>query len=310
MPPNLQDLPLELLDQIMFFLPPSSVLHLMVNRKLWSICERYLYRIIWVMGHPYRSLHLLETFVLRPDLALSVHELYIDLRWCRPLSRASYNIPALVQPAGLAAVSLAKNIRSLEITGLKWLSDPSLDHIRELVSQMELTSLTIAGWYSEDDDHDLKARQVIISNLRATLRSQPQLEYIYLSGYDIDPVLVKSIETTDIPNLKRLHGPTAFAKACLDAAPKLNDLSLKLDLEGECHALFQETRNGHGIRVLRIAVFFQRANWNDFGSILQNFPNTERLVIKSLGWYGKEHYSQYFDTVSWLLGYSIVRFGS
>lgn len=78
MSPNLHDLPPEALEHITYFIPSSSILHLMVNRKMRPVCEQYLYRTIQLLTQPYRSLHLLKAFAVRPDLALLVQKLYIS----------------------------------------------------------------------------------------------------------------------------------------------------------------------------------------------------------------------------------------
>ncbi|KAG8897161.1 hypothetical protein FRC00_004728, partial [Tulasnella sp. 408] len=287
MPPKLQDLPPELLDHIMYFLPPSSIMHLMVNRKMQPVCEQY--RI------PYRSLHLLKAFALRPDLALLVQKLFISLHWCHPGEIASYKLPTLLQPDGLATLSLAKNIRSFGIIGVNWLSDPTLAHIREVVTHMNLTSLFTADRDSIRDD--LETSRAVVSNLRAILQSQPQLESLSLSGYRIDVAIANTIDTTDVPNLRKFQGRTTLAQAFLHAAPKLNDLNLALGTESRSNTPFPQIGDGHKIRALTTIVFLKySSSWNSFGSFLESFPNVESLAILSVDWFDDGDLSSYFDS--------------
>lgn len=296
-PPKLHDLPPELLDHIMYFLPSSSILHLMVNRKLRPVCEQYLYRTIELVYQPYRSLHLLKAFALRPDLALLVQTLYITLEWCHPEGIASHKLPALLQPDGLAALSLAKNLRTFDITGLNWFSYPTLTRISEVVSRMNLTFLSISNWDAIPDDPE--TGRAAVSNLRALLRSQPQLKSLAVSGYRINTAIANTIETTDVPNLRKFQGPTSLANAILNAAPKLYDLNLDLTPEGRSETPLPQMWNGHTIRALTTVVFLEHSPcWNSFGSFLESFPNLESLAILLMDWFHDDGLSSYFNSVS------------
>lgn len=242
MPLNLHDVPLELLYHIMFFLPPRSILHLMVNRKMRPICEQYLYHTVDVISLPYRSLRLLKAFALRPDLALLVKQLHVDLGW---LQVTLQKLPTLLQPDGLAAPSLAKNLRSFEIVGLNWLSDPTLARIREVVCQMNLTSLSAISWKCDPADDGLRVSRAAVSNLRVILQFQPQLESLTVTGDHIDAAVANSIETADVPNLKRFQGRTPLATAFLNTASKLNYLDLHLGNESLSKTPFPRMCNGH-----------------------------------------------------------------
>ncbi|KIO34725.1 hypothetical protein M407DRAFT_16677 [Tulasnella calospora MUT 4182] len=111
---NILDLPTELLLQITSLLPMGSIRNLMVNRWLRSVCEQGLYQSISLPRHPRRSIRLLETFLLRPDLALLVQHLEIDCNFnLKPGA-----IPSAPQLEGLGALSLAQNIRSLSVRAI------------------------------------------------------------------------------------------------------------------------------------------------------------------------------------------------
>ncbi|KAG8896712.1 hypothetical protein FRC00_005419 [Tulasnella sp. 408] len=268
----------------MFFLPLRSTLDLMVNRKLHSVCEQYLYRVIWLVAHPYRSLRLLDTLAHRPDLALLVRELQIDLERCHPEAIVKSTIPDILQPDGLAPLSSARNIRSLNIGGLKWLSDPTLAHIRRIVSQMELTSLMISDPYDSPPNDDEEVNQMVISDLRAILQSQPQLTFLRLTSRAVQPALLKSIEAEDVPNLRKFQGTIQYAEAFLNAAPKLTKLDLQIPRGRLAYSLLDERRKGDKIQDLAISLdFYQVSGWDDFGSLLSRFPNTESLYLRAYG---------------------------
>lgn len=295
---NIHDLPPELLDQIMFFLPPSSILHLMVNRKLRSVCEPYLYRNIDVGNHPHRSLYLLKTFALVPNQALLVRQLRINLAWCFSGLKAKYKITPILQADGLAALSLAKNIRSLELAGLYWLSDPSLAHICDMVAQMELTSLTIEEplYYISTEPRTV---QLLTSNLRSALLSQPKLEYLSLKFLLNKPALLNNIEAGDVPHLNRFRGEARFARAFLNAASKLSTLDLFFEFDEPSYDPFRESWNGINIKTLRIEMRFKDVpDWAVFGDFLANFPNTESLQLLSRDLGNEDHIPRYSDHIA------------
>ncbi|KAG8911265.1 hypothetical protein FRC00_006804 [Tulasnella sp. 408] len=268
----------------MFFLHPGSIVHLMVNRKLRSACEQFLYRDIHVIDRANRSLCLLTTFVIRPDLALLVRTLRINLDWCIPNGPSKYAIPRLLQPDGIVALSLAKNIRSLSLPDLGWLSDPSLAHICEVVSQMELTSLAIAERYSPDPNIELT-----MSNLRSTLLSQPKLEDLFLKFHTHKSALLNEIkvQVPDVPSLNRYRGDVRFAKAFLNAATQLSTLEISFEYNDPLDNLLRESWNGNSIIDLRINVnFLDVRDWTLFGPFLACFPDIESLTLLSRNvWY-------------------------
>ncbi|KAG9048669.1 hypothetical protein FS837_012297 [Tulasnella sp. UAMH 9824] len=251
-PPNLDHLPPELLDHIMFFLPPTSIVHLMINRKLRSTCEQFLYRDIYVADMANRSLRLLTTFVLRPDLALLVRRLRMDLDWCIPESSIIYTIPHLLKPDGIAALSPAKNIRSLGLSYLGWLSHPSLAHIYNMVSQMDLTSLEIIEDYYPEPNIEL-----LMSNLRSTLLSLPKLEDLSLKFHPDKAELIKNIEVPDVPSLNRYRGDVRFAKAFLNATTQLSTLELHFEYNDPLDTLLRESWSGNSIKDLSVQIATQ-----------------------------------------------------
>ncbi|KAG9044741.1 hypothetical protein FS837_007596 [Tulasnella sp. UAMH 9824] len=251
--PNLHDLPLELLDHIMFFLPLSSIPRLMVNRKLRPVCEQYLYRRIRLVVHPYRSLRLLNTLAHRPDLALLIRDLHINLERCQPEVITKFPLPDILQPDGLAPLSSTRNIRSLHIGGMKWLSDPSLAKIRRVVSRMELASLVITDSHRVRPNNDEELNQRV-SRLRAILRSQPQLEFLYLMRYAVKTAMLSSIKVADVPNLRRFKGNASYAGHFLNTAPKLSKLDLDFGFSGLAYKSLDAGWSGHRVQELTISL--------------------------------------------------------
>ncbi|KAG8913213.1 hypothetical protein FRC00_002846 [Tulasnella sp. 408] len=266
----------------MFFLPICSIPHFMVNKKLRPVCEQYLYRFIRLVCHPYRSLRLLNTLAHRPDLALLIRDLHINLDRCHPKNLASSKLPEILQPDGLAPLSSARNIRSLHIGGLNWLSDRSVANIRRIVSNMELTSLVITDPRRSrpDDDEEVNQR---VSNLRAILQSQPQLEFLYLTLHAFEASEISAIEVADVPNLRRFKGNPQYVGPILNIAPKLSKLHLDFDFGGLSYkSLGEEEWNGHRIQDLAISMNLKRvSNWDHFERLLARFPNTESLYLRS-----------------------------
>ncbi|KAG8912694.1 hypothetical protein FRC00_003978 [Tulasnella sp. 408] len=254
----------------------------MVNKKLRPVCEQYLYRLIRLVCHPYRSLHLLNTLAHRPDLALFIRDLHINLGRCHPKNLANSTLPEILQRDGLAPLSSARNIRSLHIGGLNWLSDRSLANIRRIVSNMELNSLVITDprRFRPEDDEEVNQR---VSNLRAILQSQPQLEFLYLTRHAFKAAEVKAIEVADVPNLRRFKGNPLYVGPILNIAPKLSKLHLDYGFGGLSYkSLGEEEWNGQKIQDLAISMNLKSvSNWDYFERLLARFPNTESLYLRS-----------------------------
>lgn len=298
-PSNPLDLPRELLDHILSFLPLCSIPRLMVNKKLRVVCEQYLYRFIRLVGHPQRSLRLLNTLTQRPDLALLIRDFRISLKRC-PETVTKSTLPNILQPDGLAPFSPVRNIRYLHIGGLNWLSDPSLDNIRRIVSIMQLNSLVIEYWQRGRAQTDEEADQRVISHLRAILQSQPQLEFLFLTLYSVQPSRLNSIEVVDVPNLRSFKAKAPYVGPILNTAPNLRKLDLDFGFGGLAYkSLGVERWNGHKIRDLAISVSFKSvSNWDEFESLLARFPNTESLYLRSTTFVYSSMLWSYLENVS------------
>ncbi|KAG8908456.1 hypothetical protein FRC00_011236, partial [Tulasnella sp. 408] len=149
---------------------------------------------------------------------------------------------------------------------------------------MELTSLLISNPHYSPPNDDEEVNQMVISDLRAILRSQPQLTFLRLTSHAVQPALLKRIEVEDVPNLRKFQGPIQYAEAFLNTAPKLTKLDLPVPRGGLAYSPPDEGWKGHKIRDLVITVdSSQVSDWDDFGSLLSRFPNTESLYLQSYG---------------------------
>ncbi|KAG8940514.1 hypothetical protein FRC00_012975, partial [Tulasnella sp. 408] len=80
--------------------------------------------------------------------------------------------------------------------------------------------------------------------------SQRQLKSLAVSGYRIDAAIANTIDTADVPNLRRFQGPITLAEAFLNAAPKLTELNLDLKAESKSETPFPKMWDRHEIRTL------------------------------------------------------------
>ncbi|KAG8933414.1 hypothetical protein FRC01_009410, partial [Tulasnella sp. 417] len=247
---SIQDVPTEVLEHIVSFLPQSAIPKLMVNRAFRETCERILYRNIHLLHTPGRTLHLCKTFVLRPDLALVVRDLEVRLEWFHVTPKRGTRVHTLPRFSDktktkafnpVEALSLAQNVTSFTARGIVWAADNDMAPVRDLVCGMKLTRLKINVFPSlpnPNRDYD----EEIMSYLCAILQAQPLLEHLTLpSTFIIDqanfPSPTESLppwETPDpliinwpeIPNLRSLGASVSVAASLISAAPKMEELSM------------------------------------------------------------------------------------
>ncbi|KAG8971615.1 hypothetical protein FRC05_010961, partial [Tulasnella sp. 425] len=224
-PSRLLSVPLELHEHISIFFPTSSLPSLiMANRYLRSIYEKILYRYINLYAQPRRSNALLRTFTLRPDLALLVRSLDIDLRWSEvnTLSRKLSLPPA--HPARLGALARARNVNSLGLSGVAWLWGEGMKNIQDLVSKMRLTSLRIHEWWPIHSEPDLRYKAGVYANLRAVLQGQPrllnlELKYFLFKMEAVHGVQIPiGIRSSDIARLRTLKAEAYTVASILPVA--------------------------------------------------------------------------------------------
>ncbi|KAG8921097.1 hypothetical protein FRC01_000416 [Tulasnella sp. 417] len=292
------DLPNELVLRVISLLSTVSVPNLMVNRALRSVCEQGLYQSISLPQCPRRSILLLETFLIRPDLALLVRHLDINLRWRDPGQFPQDEVPSVLQPDGLYALCLAKNIRSLRLVGVAdWIWEPKMAKFREAIFKLKLTRLQVphirdphteyacvwpGGSIIQDSwDGDLG------DDIRKLLQAQPLLEEFNLSTmsitYKTSGSLRDRLEASDIPCLKSLQAAPYVAMAFLPVAGRLE--SLDLLIEDWDDGLFSDLEAKSTLAKLSVRCFTLRAEyddewfWNNLAKVFALLPKTEELSI-------------------------------
>ncbi|KAG8920570.1 hypothetical protein FRC01_000697 [Tulasnella sp. 417] len=273
------------------------------NRMLQSVYEQMLYRHINLYRQPRRTRRLLETFRLRPDLALLVQGLDIDLKPCENDLNSEHRIISAFHMAGLA---LARNVKSLGISGICWLWGGEMSAIYEIVAKLKLTSLRILKWRPDDRSIPLPPFEVVLANLRAILQGQPMLQDLRVESYVFDDcpeaslaqlaggssmgVISPGIEQSDVPSLRILRGNvTTIASIlpvmvgdCLDSLEmyKWDYYKYSLDRLLASFSDLQEARQR--IRRLHLSVESEclSAGWKfNLRKVLELFPSVKSLKI-------------------------------
>ncbi|KAG8921098.1 hypothetical protein FRC01_000417 [Tulasnella sp. 417] len=318
---HILSLPNELLLRVISFLSTGAIRNLMASRRLLPLCEQGLYRSISLLELPHRSLRLLETFVLRPDLALLVQHLELDLECINPWEIPQDQIPSSLRPDGMGALSLAKNLRSFCLWGDEdWIWEPTKARYRETIFNMNLTRLEVPAIY------DVKVRRSCVRRLpdappewdgdlgaeiRKLLQTQPLLEDLALAETSISYQTVSSLESnlqpSDIPKLKSLEATPRIAAAFLSVASQLESLNLLLTSWAWGDFDFSKlngTPPAVRLSIRRLAIRVSYSDgwvWSHFDSVLGLFPNTEELsVVVSALTSSKEveHAKHYFDKLA------------
>ncbi|KAG8944328.1 hypothetical protein FRC04_002048 [Tulasnella sp. 424] len=292
---SLLDLPVELLKDIISDLPVPAIPNFMVNRFLRPICEQCLYERIMLGGQPRRSIRLLETFTLRPDLAQLVRDLTIDFNWVNEYGLACNEVPDGLKPDGAEALSLAQNIRCLKMDGIgNWIHAPMLSRLRGAVSKMKLTRLSTPwigdqmtlsnlGSLAPQEGRDRE----LVAEIRSVFQAQPQLEHLFFSPSFLSDQLLSTLKDgllpSDIPNLKSLETSPRVAVAFIAVTPNLECLALFL-IQWDDEIFSQLKSSSKVIRSsLRrlIMTTWHRDSWlwENLASIFSLFPSMETLCI-------------------------------
>lgn len=267
----------------------------MVNRFLLPICEQCLYEAITLWGLPRRTFRLLETFLLRPDLALLVRHLTIDVSWANDSGKYHNEVPDALQPDGVEALSLAKNIASLTVDDFgNWMKAPACSRFRGLLSNLTLTSLTIPWIPDPTDDRDEfgsfeyeeeDREQEAVTEIRAVLQTQPRLEHLffppsYLSDRSLS-ILETDILSSDVPKLKSLEADPRVAISFLAVSPGLESLTLFNTRWND--RLFSKLKASSATSrpsLRRLSVRVSSSDewlWGHLDEVFALFPNTETL---------------------------------
>ncbi|KAG8894764.1 hypothetical protein FRC00_008489 [Tulasnella sp. 408] len=302
-------LPNELLLRIISFLSPGSIRNLMVNRYLRPVCEQGLYESISLPGHPRRSIRLLETFLLRADLALLVRHLEIDLSWQYLGQFPQSQVPSVIQPNALEALLLAKNIQSLSIGGYA-ICEPEKAEFREAIFKMKLIRLELpmmldpesdeectypGGFVFEESDDEEPAWSGDQdtwdggpgNEIRKLLQAQPLLEEFKLSDPEVLGTTAKwlqaNILASDVPSLKYVQAAPEVAMAFLRVAPRLESLNLMLRRWDKTR--FSQMKTYSAAANLSIRHFAIRVSysdkwfWDNLTAVLSLFPDTQDLSV-------------------------------
>ncbi|KIO18709.1 hypothetical protein M407DRAFT_31617 [Tulasnella calospora MUT 4182] len=301
---NILGLPNELLLRVTSFLSIGAIRNLLVNRSLRLICEKGMYQSISLSRHPRRSFRLIQTLLLRPDLALLIRDLKIDLSWLHRRPHPPGQVPSAPQPDALAALLLAKNIQSLGLPGVgDWIWGPDKEALREIIFKMKLVRLDLP-WLNDPHTRYICIMTVngpgrmigddwngdLGDEIRRLLQAQPSLEEFNLPDTSITfqtaSSLQASLRTSDIPNLRSLHAPPEVAMAFLPVAAQLESLNLVIAdwndrLFSEMEAKSAAARLS--IRRFTIRVWYYSRDhqwfWKNLDKVFSLFPNTEQLSV-------------------------------
>lgn len=277
----------------------------MASRFLRPICEQCLYKTVMLSGMPKRTICLLETFTRRPDLALLVRHLAIDFSWFSWPEMWETKIPEKVKSDDFEALSLARNVVSLELGGINnWMKEPESAWLRDVISSMPLTRLslpkildpgTIPEYFESRSilRHEGWDRD-IAGEIRAVLQAQSQLESLFFTWLRYSDQLLSALLATlipsDIANLKGLEAEPRSAIPFIGIAPNLESLSLLPTVwTGWSDELFSKLKSSSAesqstLRRLAIHVSYDdQWIWANLDKVLALFPNTEalRLVVRT-----------------------------
>ncbi|KAG8922419.1 hypothetical protein FRC01_014065 [Tulasnella sp. 417] len=279
---GLPDLPFELLKQVISYVPVSSKASFTVNRFIRSICEECLYERINLWGYPRRSLRLLETFVLRPDLALLVCYLTINassVSGCED----SGQILGGRHFDGAKALSLARNLRYLRILGSdNLLSGPGYDSLRTVIFNMKLSGILIPWCIDPIADAEQYEEEPPAEGVDEEI-AEPQLEYLYFAFYEHSDQLLSTLKarlrSSDVPNLKYLEADRKTAIAFIAAASGLESLNVTIGYWNDTIVSQMEsisTTSRSSLRRLAIRAMYGDAwLWENFARVFSLFPSLE-----------------------------------
>ncbi|KIO25966.1 hypothetical protein M407DRAFT_24716 [Tulasnella calospora MUT 4182] len=291
--------PMELLLRVVSLLPTTSIPNLMVNRSLRSVCEQGLYQSIHLPWQSRRAMRLLETFLLRPDLALLVRHLEINLYW---RSFPANQVPSALHPDGLEALCLAKNMQSLSLGGIgDWIWEPKMAKFRETIFKMKLVRLqvpfihdphtTYACKWSIDSDSEDEGEDTwdgdLGDEIRRLLQVQPLLEELKFSDstitYQTSSSLRDKLKHSDIPRLKSLQASPDVAMAFLPVTDRLERLNLTIEFWSDRLLSDMGTKSASikpFVRHFSIRVwYYDKWLWNNLAKVFALFPKTEELLV-------------------------------
>ncbi|KAG8950564.1 hypothetical protein FRC04_007383 [Tulasnella sp. 424] len=298
-PINLLSFPLELHEHISIFLPTSSIPSLiMANRHFQFIYEKILYRHINLYAQPYRSNPLLRTFMQRPDLALLVLSLDIDLRPSVEDTLSGQEILLPAHRARLDALASAHNVNSFGLSGVAWLWGEDMKDIQDVVSKMKLTRLRIHESWPNNPEPQVEDTEGVYANLRAVLQGQPRLQdlelkYFLLRKEATDGVQIPiGFQSSDVLSLRTLNADAFTVASNLPVlGDQLESLEIHHWMDSDTNFLVTTfsslTAVAGQLRKLHLSMrWIYSLGWDfDFGPALELFYNVKSLRITGVSRY-------------------------
>ncbi|KIO21307.1 hypothetical protein M407DRAFT_29082 [Tulasnella calospora MUT 4182] len=239
--------------------------------------------------HAWRTVRLLETFLLRPDLALRVRHLDISAYYCNNLCYERV-IPDVLQFDGTNGLSLAKNVRSLTLSELRdWIHMPERTNFRAVVSTMKLTHLKIQGIRDGPiigDDYRMWNGN-FFEGMLGVLQAQPSLESLSLVECKFSPAFLSDLGArlsgSDVPALRNLTAQPEVAAAFLTRISGPESIALAIDEWREPDLIpmsMGDAENRASVRELTFRVS-QKRDWTreQVSRFLPLFPNVETLRV-------------------------------
>ncbi|KAG9022326.1 hypothetical protein FS837_006447 [Tulasnella sp. UAMH 9824] len=249
-----------------------------------------------------------------------VQHLGLDLEWIDSWEIPQDQNPSILQPDGMKALSLTKNLHSLCLWGVDdWIWEPTQARYRETIFNMKLARLEIpvmtdvkVRWSCSrprgpdappEWDGDLGAE------IRKLLQAQPLLEEFALTETKISHETLSSLEdslqSSDIPKLKSLEATPDVVAAFVSAGPRLESLNLLLASWNEfVFSKLSEAPTAARLSVQRYSIrvwYSDEWLWSHLAKVFALFPNVEHLsvAINSLTSSKEVEYAKhYFDKVA------------
>lgn len=301
----------------------ACIRNLVINQRLRPICEQCLYRKISLSRQTRRSLRLLETFACRPDLALLVRRLEIDVSWFNKWEGWNEEMPHILSPDGMDALALARNIVSLCVSGdSNWTHARTAEatRLRETISEMKLVDLEIEVPYKPDPNGPIwvcpRRRLDLGPKLLAILRAQPLLEgFVYserLIRRGIPDSVRSYIQDSDISNLKSLTARQDIAAVFLPAAHRLESLSLTSWWGFQIMPKLENLPAPRRASIQDLTMSAQHNEeevWYNLPRILALFPNVQKLNVGIIVFEGRWRVptaTQFFNQVRFRLVFLIL----
>ncbi|KAG8954549.1 hypothetical protein FRC00_005818, partial [Tulasnella sp. 408] len=234
--------------------------------------------------------------MVRPNLALLVHSLDIDLRWCEGKDPTGLDIAPKSCRLLINALASATSIKSLGVSGAAWLWGNDTKPIRDVVSTMNLESLRIYEWWPDAHHQQVEHQEDVFTNLRAVLQAQPSLQVLQVDyflckrGADYRGSFPLGIQSSHIPNLRALKADAATVASILPVVgDRLDSLEIA-NWKNSNHGLLVESFSGlavarNQIRKLGLSMqWIALRGWDfDLGKVLELLPNVESLKITGGG---------------------------